>query len=86
MRLLSLDVQHILDVYKSTFMDDKTRAEKREAFLRIYANLPLSARKEIIAVLDPEGPITWEAAYFEMKNNTPSGIIILEKLVQTKII
>ena len=68
------------------FMDEKLRAEKREVFLRAYANLPLNARREIVAVLDPEGPVTWEAAYFEVKNNTPRGDAILGKLVETNII
>jgi hypothetical protein len=70
----------------TTHMDEKMKAEKREAFLRAYANLPLNARKEIVVVLDPEGPLTWEAAYFEIKNNTLRGDVVLEKLVETKII
>ena len=57
-------------------MDEKTREEKRDAFLRIYANLPLGARNEVIAALDdPEGPVTWEVAYLEIKNRTAQGII-----------
>lgn len=62
------------------------KAEKREAFLRAYANLPLNTRKEIVVFLEPEGPLTWEAAYFEVRNNTPRGEIVIEKLTETKII
>lgn len=58
---------------------------KREKFLKAFANLPLGARKEIILVLE-EGPITWEVAYLEVKNNTAKGKIILEKLNALKLI
>ena len=55
----------------------------REKFLRAYANLPLNTRKEIILILE-EGakkqPITWEVAYFEVKNNTANCEQILKKL------
>ncbi len=67
-------------------MDEKMKAEKREAFLRAYANLPLNTRREIIVVLKEEGPVTWEVAYLEIRNNTPRGNVILEKLSETKII
>jgi hypothetical protein len=67
-------------------MDEKMKAEKREAFLRAYANLPLNTRREIVVVLEPQGPLTWEAAYFEIKNNTAQGDIILGKLSEMKII
>ncbi len=57
--------------------------ENREKFLRAYANLPLNTRKEIILVLKEEGikqPITWEVAFFEVKNNTSNSEKILKKL------
>ena len=59
--------------------------ELRERFLRIYANLPLGLRKEIILVLDKE-PITWGVAYVEVENNTERGSIILKRLEGLKII
>lgn len=58
---------------------------RREKFLRAYANIPLNARKEIILVLK-EGPITWEVAYFEVKNKTEKGEKILEKLNELNLI
>lgn len=66
-------------------MPNETKNNRRERFLRAYANLPLNTRKEIILVLE-EGPITWEVAYFEVKNNTPKGEIILAKLDELKLI
>ena len=61
----------------------------REKFLRSYANIPLTARKEIVLVLEDEAgkqPITWEVAYFEVKNNTPKSAEILEKLEELGLI
>lgn len=59
--------------------------ELREEFLKIYADLPLALRSEIILVLDDE-PITWNAAYVEVYNNTEKSIKILKKLKDLKII
>ncbi|MFA5887148.1 MAG: hypothetical protein WC852_00345 [Candidatus Nanoarchaeia archaeon] len=57
----------------------------RERFLKIYADLPLALRKEIIIVLDKE-PMTWNAAYIEIFNNTKKSPIILKRLEEMKII
>ncbi len=55
-------------------------------FFKIYANLPLSAREEIIYVLPEKGPITWNVAYLEINNKTQFGEEILKKLVEFKFI
>lgn len=57
----------------------------KERFLKIYSNIPLSLRKETILVLDNE-PLTWNAAYIEVLNNTPKSREILQKLEELKII
>ncbi len=57
----------------------------KEDFLKIYSNLPLELRKEIILVLDKE-PITWNVAFVEISNNTKKSSIILKKLELLKII
>lgn len=57
----------------------------RTTFLTIYSNLPLNTRKEIIVVLGEE-PISWNAAYIEIKGNTVKGKEILKKLQDLKII
>lgn len=70
-------------------MDEKGKNKYRDDFLRAYSNLPLNTREEIILVLkdgDRERPITWDVAYFEIKNNTPISDTILEKLKGLKII
>ena len=59
--------------------------DKRETFLRAFSNLPLQSRKEIILVLE-EGPITWEVAYLEVRNNTEKSKVILNKLEALRLI
>lgn len=66
-------------------MFNEIKSNLREKFLRAYANIPLNARKEIILVLE-EGPITWEVAYFEVKNQTEKGEKIIDKLNELKLI
>jgi hypothetical protein len=51
----------------------------REKFLRVYSNLPIKTREEIIVVMDGK-PISWNVAYNEVKNNTRLGEAILIKL------
>lgn len=59
----------------------------KERFLKIYANLPINVREEIIYVVLPEKqPITWNVAYLEVKNNTSLGEDILKRLEELKII
>lgn len=58
----------------------------RESFLKVYANLPINLRKEIILVLKKYGPITWEVAYLEIKEKTKLGDEILKELKELKII
>jgi len=59
--------------------------ESRERFLKIYSNLPLGLRKEIILVLEKE-PITWNVAFVEISQDTKKSTIILKKLEELKII
>lgn len=54
-------------------------------FQVIYANVPEKMRSEIIAVVDDK-PYSWDAAYFEMKNNTGLGKTIYEQLIKMDII
>ncbi len=64
---------------KGTSMDKKTQ------FLRVYANLPLGAREEIMVVVDGE-PLTWKVAKLEIEQDTPKGKEILETLTSLKIL
>ena len=57
----------------------------KERFIRVYSNLPMNVRKEIIIIIDNK-PITWDVAYNEVMNNTKIGLIITEKLIKMEII
>ncbi len=57
----------------------------KASFLKIYADIPLGARGEIIAVINDE-PITWNSARVEIENDTAIGKKILDQLVDLKII
>jgi len=59
---------------------------KREKFLKIYANLPLGIRQEIILVLEDSRPITWNVAFVEIEANTALSESILDKLEKLQII
>ncbi|MBI4600147.1 hypothetical protein HY732_04500 [Candidatus Uhrbacteria bacterium] len=58
----------------------------KEKFFKIYANLPLGIRQEIVLVLNDGRPITWNVAYIEIEADTPLSKDILEKLEKFKII
>lgn len=57
----------------------------REKFLKIYSDLPIKTREEVIVVIDDQ-PMTWNVAYKEVKNNTELGKEILNKLKKMEII
>lgn len=58
----------------------------KEKFLKVYANLPINLRNEIVLVLSEKGPITWHVAFLEVKNETPLGAEILKKLTELSIV
>lgn len=60
--------------------------DKKTRFLEIYSNLPIKLRDEIVLVLSDKGPISWNVAYVEVKNDTKLGKEILTKLEELKII
>lgn len=54
-------------------------------FQVVYANVPEKMRNEIIAVVN-DRPYSWNAAFFEMRNNTALGQAIYDQLVDMDII
>ena len=66
-------------------MNAKDYQTLRTRFLEAYANLPLQARKEWVAVIEEE-PITWMVAFFEIRNETEKGKLILAFLERLGII
>lgn len=61
------------------------KTTSKEKFLKIYANVPISARQEIISTFDNK-PISWNVAFFEVDNNSLRAPEILEKLEKLEII
>lgn len=57
----------------------------QEKFYKIYNNLPLNLREEVILVINNE-PIAWKVAKLEIDQNTKLSLEILEKLSALKII
>ncbi len=57
----------------------------REDFLRVYANIPLNLRGNIILIFEGK-PINWNVAYVEIKANTDEGLKILKELRQLNLI
>ena len=57
----------------------------KEKFLKTYANLPVTERTQIIAILD-EVPYSWDVAYSEIFNDTKLGKKILKKIESLNII
>lgn len=57
----------------------------KERFIKVYSNLPLNLRKEIIVVINKE-PISWDVARNEIEHNTKLGKEILDKLIKMGII
>ncbi len=59
--------------------------ENEHKFIKVYSDIPVSLRREIILVIDDE-PLTWNAAYVEIKNRTKLGERILGKLIELEFI
>jgi len=49
--------------------------------MKVYSNLPLKVRDEIILVINDK-PITWNVAYNEIKHSTKIGEMIINKFVK----
>lgn len=58
----------------------------RDRFLKVYSNLPLNVREEIIYVVPEKGPINWNVAYLEIQINTPLAKKILDRLADLEAI
>ena len=67
-------------------MNNMKNEELKTQFLKVYANLPLGMRKEIICVLDEWGPMTWTVAYLEIKEKTKVSWKILKYLKRLELI
>lgn len=59
--------------------------DKKEKFYKVYSNLPLGLREEVVAVVGGE-PVSWRAAKLEVDENTEKGEEILDQLIRLEII
>lgn len=57
----------------------------KDRFLKVFSNLSIDMRKEIIIVLDDQ-PISWNVAYEEIMKETKLGEKILKKLLEGEFI
>ncbi len=60
--------------------------EGKDRFIKVYSNLPINLRNEVILVLPTIGPITWNVASLEINGETEIGQTIINKLIELKII
>lgn len=49
-------------------------------FMKVYSDIPINIRKEIIVLMDDE-PISWNVACIEIRKETKPGEKILNKLI-----
>ena len=59
--------------------------ELKSRFYKVYANVPLNLRNEIVVVLDKE-PVSWSVAYIEIETNSARAEQILTELEKLSII
>lgn len=58
----------------------------KEDFLKTYSNIPLNLRDDIVLVLEDKRPISWDVAFFEIKNDTGLSKQILIELKKLELI
>jgi len=74
-----------LNVFLADTMDKKEYEIKKAKFLKAIASVPIPLRDEIIAVVNDQ-TISWNAAYGEIKKDTPKAEKILEYLKKIGLI
>ena len=57
----------------------------KSQFFKVYANLPMGVREDIVMVIEGE-PLTWKAAKLEIEQDTKVGGQILEELKKLNIL
>lgn len=59
----------------------------KEQFLQVYTNVPLNMRDEIILLIGKEKkPISWDVAFFEVREDTEASKEILKGLKELDLI
>ena len=67
-------------------MEESSLEKVKIKFEKVYANLPDKIRNEDIILIMDKKTYTWNAVYFEVKNETKLGMKMLKKLKELEII
>ncbi|MBI2107265.1 hypothetical protein HYT57_04750 [Candidatus Woesearchaeota archaeon] len=59
--------------------------EGKDRFLKVYSNLSMDIRREIIILVDNK-PISWNVAFEEIEKETNLGKKILKNLIELEFI
>jgi len=59
--------------------------DKKDRFYKVYGNLPLGLRGDVVAVIGGE-PVSWRVAKLEIDEDTKKGEEILDQLIRLEII
>ena len=59
--------------------------ELKTAFFKVYSNVPLGVREEVVIVIDDKA-LSWNAAYYEVLANSAVSERILRELRELAII
>jgi len=70
------------------------KEEDKMRFMKVYQNLPLNERRNVIVVLEIEKdkgkiqkePLSWDIAFLEIEQETKIGETILNKLIRLNLI
>ncbi len=71
--------------YNKVYPHVSIKMQDTGRFFKVYSNLPMNVRKEIVLVIDDQ-PISWAVAYNEIVNKTEVGRKIFKKLIELEII
>lgn len=58
---------------------------RKEKFYKVYGNIPIPLRREVVVVIDKE-PISWGVAKIEIDSETKLGNKVLEQLIKLDFI
>ena len=58
----------------------------KERFLQVYANVPLNIRDDIVLVLPDRRTVTWDVAFYAIRDDSEHSQIILAGLNDLGII
>ena len=67
-------------------MSHNSPEEVKIRFKKAFANLPEKVRNEDVILVVDKKPYTWNAAFFEIENNTLLGKKMLKKLEELELI